>query len=178
MTLAPTSRHRGTIVVFDNARRLGWSEEHGGWRPTRVWPNAAEAHEILVQLERRRPLLVLLEAHCAIVPVLAEELAVASPMVTRLVKGPIGDVAHVHIPALDWLPANLRRRGLSFLTDSILRSAPVPWPLHSPVVLDTRDDAAPHVRFAHRLRTEVALDGHLDAIVDLAFQHTQVPAAG
>jgi hypothetical protein len=81
--------------------------------------------------------------------------------------------ALVHIPALDWLPNDLRRRGLAFLDASTERASQVPPALRAPLVLSVSDPAAPHVRFAHRLRSGFALDHNLPVIVEHAFGGTR-----
>ncbi|WFB09902.1 hypothetical protein LRS74_24810 [Streptomyces sp. LX-29] len=125
------------------------------------------------QLARRAPLLVVLDAPEATVPVLSEELARAprrvyaaltreEPMTASAsastgpaplcATSPRGEeVTDLRVPLLDWLPGPLRRRGLDFLAESEEALARTPRAL-LPALL-TEEDPAPStsVRFARRL---------------------------
>ena len=172
----PTARHGDILTVIDNERRLTWHRpDPVSWVPTGVWPNADDARAIRRHLDRNGPLLVVVDAKQTTVPLLAEELAAAAaaPDVASRMTWPGHEPALVRIPALDWLPDDLRRRGLAFLDASAERASHVPPALRTPLVLSASDPSAPHVRFAHRLRSGFALDDHLPAIVERVFGATR-----
>lgn len=170
MSSSPTARHGDALAVFDNERRIDWRRaDLASWTANGVWPSPDEARDVRHHLAQCRPLLVVLDEPQTVVTLLAEEFATAAPAVIARVDGSSHEPMHVCIPALDWLPDDLRRRGLSFLDRSSSLAAEIPVPLRPAVVLEASDPGASHVRFAHRLRRSTALDDHLAAMVAYAF---------
>ena len=85
------------------------------------------------------------------------------------------DLAPIPVPALDWLPSQVRDRGLRFLRASTLRVRRTPALLRPALALEDRAVTCPHVRFAHLSR----LDGHtqheLSLVVAYAFADVLPP---
>ena len=73
------------------------------------------------------------------------------------------------MPALDWLPNDLRDRGLRFLQASTSRVRRTPVLLRPALALDERDIACPHVRFAHLSRVTSQTERDLAKVVEYAF---------
>lgn len=173
MRATPTARHGDALAVIDNERRMRWHRpDPVTWVPAGVWPSAEDALSIHRHLDSGLPLLVILDGPQTTVRLLIEELAGAAPDVVARVACGTREPALVRIPALDWLPEDLRRSGLAFLDVSAEHAHSIPPVLRPPLVLSTSDPAAPHVRFAHRLRKGFNLDDHLHALVEHAFGAT------
>ena len=79
------------------------------------------------------------------------------------------DLSPIPVPALDWLPNDLRDRGLRFLQASTWRVRRTPVLLRPALSLDERDIACPHVRFAHLSRAAVQTERDLSTVVAYAF---------
>jgi hypothetical protein len=170
MPSSPIARYGDVLVVVDGADRVTWRRTGlAEWVPCGVWPDEHQSAEVHRHLAHGGPLLAVLAATKATVPLLDEQLAEAPPAVAALAQQASGDLAALHIPALDWLPADLRRRGLRFVRDGAERAARTPAPLLPAIVLDEPDQHAPHVRFAHRLAPCPHLRRDLPAIVEHAF---------
>lgn len=151
----PTERHGGALVVFEGSRRMRWSRPAPGrWRPVGIWPGAAEAEALAEHLAARGNVLVVLDRAEHTVSLLAEELAGAPAAVRRLLPGagpgPDDLVVDVSIPALDWLPAPLRLRGIEFLVRAAEFAERTPAMLLPPLLTDEPDPERPHLRFALR----------------------------
>ncbi|TVL89912.1 hypothetical protein CD790_24200 [Streptomyces sp. SAJ15] len=123
------------------------------------------------QLARRAPLLVVLDAPEATVPVLSEELARAprrvhaaltrgepmtgsgtpgsAPLCATSTRGE--EITDLRVPLLDWLPGPLRRRGLDFLAESEETLARTPRALLPALLTDENPAPSAPVRFARRL---------------------------
>lgn len=169
MRTTATVRHGDAMTVFDDERRLQWTRpDLVRWVPTSVWPNAAEANEVRLHLALGHPLLVILSSPRTIVSLLSEELTAAAPTVVARVEGSLEEPIRVHIPALDWLPEDLRRPGLEFLDASARLAAQLPRPLLAPLMLSPPDSAPVHVRFAYRC-SSLSIDAHLEAVVEHVF---------
>jgi hypothetical protein len=149
-------RHGAMTVVVEGAARIGWRRSGAAtWAPERLWPTADEAAELLAAVRRGEALLVVFDETPATVAVLAEEFAQAAPALAELAEGGDatgGEVVELRVPPLNWLPEELRRRGLRFLRDSRAKAARTPTFLLPPLVIDEPSAQAPNVRFAHRLR--------------------------
>lgn len=179
MTTDPTARHGDVLAVFEGARRIRWRRIGlAAWMPVSVWPTTEQLRDVQQYIARGRPILVLLDERVAVVPLLSEELAVADDAVLALVEDHVGEVAHVHVPALDWLPDDLRERGLRFLEASARQAAAMPLPMRPTLVLEDPQGGASQVRFAHRLRSSMALDHHMGAIIEQAFATDRQAATG
>jgi hypothetical protein len=166
----PMTRCGDTIVVFEGEKRIAWHERTPEcWTPAELWPDPREAGEIRAAVAAGGRLLVVLDAAETVVSAMPEELESAPPTVLALAGEPAGELIHLRVPMLDWLPASLRARGLRFLSRSIERKAATPAALLPALVFDDPDPSAPHVRFAHRLKPGVRLDHDIDAIVAHCF---------
>jgi hypothetical protein len=166
MTSHPTMRFGDVVVVFEGRRRIAWSRTgFAGWTPVALWPDSRHGAAIRRRIAVREPVLVVVEAPETTVTVLSDQLAAAPPAVLALAERDV-EVADLRIPAFDWLPEDLRSRGLAFLRSNAERARRVPAALLAPVVLD---DAAGHVRFLHVMRPWEQLERDLDAIAELAF---------
>jgi hypothetical protein len=112
---SPMLRSGNTTVVFEGPRRLVWRRVGStGWVPTALWPSPEQAAELITEMGRGGRLLVVLEPGPHTVAVLAEELAAAPAPVRQLAEQPGEDPAELIVPTLNWLPADLRERGLRF----------------------------------------------------------------
>jgi hypothetical protein len=170
MSSSPIARYGDALVVVDGADRVTWRRTGlAEWAPCGVWPDEHQAAEVRRHLSQGGPLLAVLAATKATVPLLDEQLAEAPPAVAALAHQGAGDLASLHIPALDWLPADLRRRGLRFVRDGVERAARTPAPLLPAIALSEPDPDAPNLRFAHRLAPCPHLGRDLPAIVEHAF---------
>jgi transposase len=159
-------RFGDVVVVFEGRRRIAWSRTgFAEWTPVAIWPDSRNGAAIRRRIAVREPVLVVVEAPEAAVTILADQLAAAPPAVAALAERD-GEVADVRIPAFDWLPEDLRSRGLAFLRSNAERAQRIPAPLLPPVVLE---ESAGHVRFLHVMRPWEQLERDLDAIAELAF---------
>ncbi|MGI5467478.1 hypothetical protein [Streptomyces sp. CA-132043] len=193
----PTVLCAGILIIFEGAARIRWAVDGtGDWTPVALWPGAREADEVAERLERRQPLLVVLDeldtphgidaragddGLGATVPVWRAELDRAPADLAALATGD-GDLLDLRVPALTWLPPELRQRGTEFWRAAGARTADVPPALLPPLLLDGAGEAAdgprgghPHVRFARRSRTPALTPRHLAAAAAHAFPHQETP---
>jgi hypothetical protein len=167
MSSSPIACFGDALVVLDGADRVTWRRTGlAEWAPSGLWPDEQQAAKIRRHLAQGGPLLVVLAGTKATVPLLDEQLADAP---SALARQPTEDLASLHIPALDWLPADLRRRGLRFVRESAERVARTPAPLRPSIALSDPDADMPNLRFAHRLAPCPHLRRDLPAIVEHAF---------
>lgn len=180
MTTDAITRCGDAVAVFDGPRRIHWHRcGPCEWIPLSIWPDEEERREIWRHIADGRPLLVVLDESLSVVPLLLEELAAAGDAVIARVEGRHHrDPMHVRIRALDWLPDDLRRRGLHFLEASVRQAAGIPVPMRPALVLEDPEPAGSPVRFAHRLRSSATLDHHMDAIIAQAFSNGGQAAPG
>lgn len=179
MTTDAITRCGDAVAVFEGPRRIQWSRRGPAeWIPMSIWPDPEALRDMRSHLSQQRRLLVILDEPLTVVPLLAEELAAAGDAVMALVDDRRGEPVYVRIHALDWLPYELRQRGLRFLEASTQHAATIPVPLRPAVVLEDPEVSDSHVRFAHRLRSSVTLDHHMSAIIDKAFATGGQAAAG
>lgn len=147
------SRCDGVVVVLDGLDRLRWRRTAvDRWTPCGLWPSDDEAAEVGEVLDRRQPLLVVLDRCSDPVYVFVDELASAPPAVMALVSAVDDDVAELRAPQLDWLPGPLCQRGRNFLRRVLHNGARLPALLTPPLVLD-EDGHDDNVRFGVRTRS-------------------------
>jgi hypothetical protein len=96
--------------------------------------------------------LVLVSQRRTVVPMLAEEFAQAPSSLRDLASDWSGEVVDVAIPALDWLPATLRARGLHFLESTDELVAATPRGLIPPLIVEEADTVS-NVRFVRATRS-------------------------
>jgi hypothetical protein len=179
VTTDAITRCGDAVAVFEGPRRIQWSRRGPAeWIPLSVWPDEDELRDMRRHLSQQRRLLVILDEPLTVVPLLAEELAAAGDAVITLVEDREGEPVYVRIQALDWLPCELRQRGLRFLEASTQHAATIPIPLRPALVLEDPKVGDSHVRFAHRLRSSMTLDHHMSAIIDKAFATSGQAATG
>jgi hypothetical protein len=162
--------HRGALVVFEGASRVGWHRGTSAeWTPVSLWPQPHEADALAAHLARRDPLLVVLRERVATVPVFREELDRSDPVFAALADSAEDDPVELRIPALDWLPTEVRLRGLRFLSwaDSVMSTTP--YALCPPYLVDDPDGASAQIRFARPRRGERATDTDCRALVEHLF---------
>jgi hypothetical protein len=163
------------LIVFEGARRIRWQRSgRTSAASVALWPDAHEAVDVRRRLERGQPILVILGGPQADAALLAEQFAQAPPAFAVFVHATACDLVGIPVPALDWLPVELRDRGLRFLRASAERARRTPTPLCPSLYLDERDFSVPHVRFAHRIRQSAQPD--LALVVDHAFADIGVQA--
>lgn len=177
-TPAPAVRCADVLIIVEGASRIRWvTDTSRTWSPVAFWPDGAEAAEVALHLEKRQPLLVVLDDTAVMVPVWDHELDRAPANVAALAVGE-GDLLDLRVPALDWLPAPLRHRGLDFWRTSTARLAGTPTALLPPLLFDTPEQAAEdtwHVRFARRTRPFPLTGKRLTSVVAHAFPRQETP---
>jgi len=159
------------LVVFDGPRRI----RHQSGTRLDLWPDACEAEAVRDRIERGRPILVILGGPQAEATVLTEQFVGAPPALAQLVEAIARDLAPIPVPALDWLPHDVRDRGLRFLRASTLRVRRTPPLLRPTLSLDDRDITCPHVRFGHLSRVGVQTERELSLVVAHAFADVAPP---
>ncbi|KUN29868.1 hypothetical protein AQJ23_03785 [Streptomyces antibioticus] len=175
MHSSPILRHGNTLVVFDGPPRLLWSAaDPGHYVPSGLWPSPAEAASVLDHLADGGNVLVMLGEEDTTIPMYVEEAAsIPAELADRIKVTTDGALAYLHLTALDWLPDDLRRRGLRFLRDTDRMLASLPDALLPPLLLEEPDSEASNLRFG-RLRTVRTLTE--DRILPLS-NHFFAPAA-
>lgn len=178
MNTSPTICHGDVLVVLEGRARLTWYR-HGRaeWSPVALWPNAQQADRIRRRIATGEPLLIVAEAPETSVAALDEQLQSAPPAVTALTGGESGEIVDLRIPAFDWLPEDLRRRGLEFLRESAEEVRHLPASLAPSVVLEEPPPRGRNVRFAHVLRNAHAVHQDLAGIAAEAFAEPRLLAA-
>ncbi|MGW6272773.1 hypothetical protein [Streptomyces sp. NPDC055060] len=181
MRFTPTLRLGDVLVVLEGPARMLWEEHVPGletrhWTPRGLWPDEEQHAEVREHLDRRRPLLVLLdEARCR-VPMLREEWRAAP---CRLLRDQAGggtadpgddDVVEVGLPFLDWLPEADRERAARFLVESDAELARTPLAFLPPLLTEEQRDGTPlNPRFARRLLPHALTADRLAAAVEHLF---------
>jgi hypothetical protein len=175
MTPGPILHYGEVMVVIEGPARVTWRRSGGArWTPTGLWPTATQWAEVVDRLDRGAPLLVVLDDVPAKVSLLAEEFADAPPPLAALAQDVRGEVVDLQIPLLDWLPAELRRRGLQFLHASTETASRTPVPLLPALVLDEPASVMPNVRFAHLLPGGRFSHPYLRDVAGYVFGHSVV----
>lgn len=173
-----TVEHGNALVVFEGAARIAWHRRTSSdWIPVGLWPRPDEAVLLEGRLERGDPVLVILSEPVATVPLLVEELAASGELFAPYADPAEGHLVELRLPALDWLPDDVRARGLEFLarTDKVI--ATTPHALCPPFLLDDPGPEGSNVRFVRPRRGERATDADCRALVEHVFATTLVPAA-
>ena len=153
------------LIVFEGPRRI--RRRHA--TSFDLWPDAREAQEVRDRIQSGRPILVILGGAQAKATVLTEQFAGAPPALAELVQAIARDLSPFPVPALDWLPDDVRERGLHFLRATTLRVRRTPALLCPALCLDDRDAAFPHVRFAYLSRVGVHTPRDLSLVAAYAF---------
>ncbi|MDA0178767.1 hypothetical protein OJ997_00545 [Solirubrobacter phytolaccae] len=153
------------LIVFEGPRRI----RHHGATGFDLWPDPAEAREVRDRIARGRPILVIFGGLQAEATVLTEQFAGAPPALAELVHAIARDLAPIPVPALDWLPTDVRDRGLRFLRATTMRIRRTPSLLCPALALDDRDATCPNVRFAHLSRVGPETERELSLVVAYAF---------
>jgi hypothetical protein len=176
---APTIHHGDVLTVFEGARRLSWRRDlFTEWTPVGLWPDQHASARLRRHLADAKPLLVVVERPETTVTLLAEQYEAAAPEVAALAGGDVsGEIVDIRLPALDWLPDDLRRRGIEFLRRSTAQVAATPAALRPPVRLEDPDAAAPNVRFVHRSGPWLIPERDLPALAEAAFREQQYAVA-
>ncbi|MGA5896246.1 hypothetical protein [Streptomyces venetus] len=168
----PVRRLGNVLAVREGCERVIWRRAGThSWRAESLWPRPEDEADLGAHMARRDPLLVIFERRHSVVPVLAEEMLLAQPALrvcTEFSDAPGDDLGEITLPFLDWLPSDLRERGIRFAagTERVLSG---PSRLRPRVLLESRDETVPHVRFV-RLAVPLALSASdLAALADKAF---------
>lgn len=167
MSLPATIQCRDALVVFEGTRRLRRRDLDSAG--IALWPDADEAEDVGRRLDRGQPILVILGGPQADAALLAEQFVQAPPAFAAAVRSTARDMTGTPVPALDWLPAELRERGLCFLRTSAEHARRTPGLLCQSLYLDQRDPVMPHVRFAHRIDQREPTEHDLESVVAFAF---------
>ena len=167
MSLPATIQCGAARVVFEGARRV--RSLHTASASLVLWPDADEADDVSRRLDRGQPILVILGGPQADAALLAERYVQAPPRLAAAVRSTARDMTGTPVPALDWLPAELRERGLRFLRSSAEHARRMPGLLCQSLYLDERDPVTPHVRFAHRIDQRPPSEHDLVRVVEYAF---------
>lgn len=164
----PVRRYGDVMVVFEGRHRVAWQPLTAGRAtPVALWPDEAERQEVGRHIAVGSPLLVVLDRDEPWIPLLPEELPQPGSPMRRLVHEPAGDLPGLRMPWLDWLPGDLRVRGLRFFRASAQRAGRVPAPLEPDLVVDQAPES--QVRFAWRVRPRGLAEHLLRAVVDYCF---------
>ncbi|MBE2318337.1 hypothetical protein DVA67_020310 [Solirubrobacter sp. CPCC 204708] len=158
------------LIVFEGPRRI----RHRTPEPLDLWPDAREAEDVRARIEHGRPILVILGGPQAEATLLSERFAEAPPALARFAHAIARELAPLPVPALDWLPHDLRDHGLRFLRASVSHARRTPALLRPALSLDDRAAAWPHVRFAHLSGTG-ATAHELSPVVAYAFADLTPP---
>jgi len=165
MSLPAAIECEDALIVFEGPRRI---RRQNATR-FELWPDAREAQAVRDRIERGRPILVIFGGPQAEATVLTEQFAGAPPALVELVDAIARDLSPIPVPALDWLPAEVRDRGLRFLRASTLRVRRTPALLRPALSLDERDATCPHVRFAHLAGVGAHTERELSLVAAYAF---------
>lgn len=141
----------GHVVVYEGDARVVWARPGGDWRFERVWPSRDERRELHRMMADGSSVLVVLPLRDTPVVALGVELGIDE------------DVREIEVPALDWLPAVTRRRGLRFRASVARRLSRMPTLTRPAVVISPGRSA---VRFAVKTSSTGAANG--PAFEDLA----------
>jgi hypothetical protein len=144
----------GTLIVREGSSRLRWAEQDDGWQLIGLWPGPRERRQLIDQLAAGRPLLVVLDRDRSAVPVWRSELAPAwsFPDLAQPADPNLEDreMLEITVPFLDWLPAQLRTRGIGFAEHAQELMKRTPPALLAPLIVEERPLPDDHVRFVHR----------------------------
>jgi hypothetical protein len=160
-----------TLVVFDGPRRLTWRKSSPGeYTPTALWPSPAQAAEVMDHLYSGKGLLVLLEQERISVPMYAEEAERLPPDVTdQATLTSDGVVSELHLPVLNWMPHELRERGLRFLSNSACTVRSRPDLLLPHLLVESPPYQPDNLRFARLRAPRPFSDDRLAPVTDHLF---------
>lgn len=167
MSLPATIQCGDALVVFEGTRRVRGL--HAGSAAVALWPDAGEAEDVSRRLDRGQPILVILGGPQADAALLAEQFVQAPRALAAAVRSTARDMTGTPVPALDWLPAELRDRGLRFLRASAEHARRIPGLLCQSLYLDEPDPVTPNLRFAHRIDQRPPTEHDLRRVVEFAF---------
>src|SRR4051812_36254001 len=102
MSLSATIECGDALIVFEGAPAI----------------HANEVVDVRGRLDSGHPILIVLGGRAAAAALLPERFAAAPPALAAVAHSIAHDLAGVPAPALDWLPVELRTRGLRFLRTS------------------------------------------------------------
>lgn len=165
-----TLRRRDVLVVHEGAERLRWDGSGDRWTLAGVWPDEGDRALLERHLAAGRPVLVVLDGGAeAVVPAWRDELGVVPEGVTVRPDEDVPGLVDLVVPALDWLPAALRERGLRFAAHAAEVERRTPRQVLPALLLEPLGDTG-GVRFAWRT-------GVRPRMVDLATAHAPTSAA-
>ncbi len=98
-----------------------------------------------------------------------DQIVEITPEKAEPIPAPMPNLAPVPVPALDWLPSEVRDRGLRFLRSSILHARRTPALLRPALSLEDPAVVCPHVRFAHLSRAGAHTEHELAVVLAFAF---------
>lgn len=156
----PVQYYGDVPVVFDGLRRIVWKPLAAGRAAVQsIWPDEEERADIDRRLERREPVLVVLDCEAPPVALLPEEVPLVAPALRERLSVEDG-MAQLRVEQLNWLPTPLEQSGRKLLAAVRSRMRLIPAPLLPRVVLD--GDAGGALRFA--VRTDVRPLSELDLV--------------
>jgi hypothetical protein len=167
MSLPPAIQCGDALVVFEGAPRARTLDSDGPG--VSLWPDPEEARDVNRRLAGGHPILVILGGPQADAALLAEQFVQAPLAFSAAVRSTAREMTGTPVPALDWLPVELRERGLHFLRASAEHARRIPGLLCQSLYLDERDPLTPHVRFAHRIDQRRPTEHDLLGVVEFAF---------
>ncbi|MEU9196358.1 hypothetical protein [Streptomyces hundungensis] len=168
-----TLRAAGALVVFEGAPRVRWSWKSAAcWTPVGLWPEPGDRAEVRERLRDGEPVLIVFAEREGGVPVTREELSGAPDAIRRLARmDDAEDLGELLVPPLDWLPQDMRRRGLRFFEQSSAEIAGTPRAIRGPVLLEPAPKDHRQLRFARATGPSGCLERDLPALVEHAFAH-------
>jgi hypothetical protein len=144
-TLASSKLH-DVLIVFEGRQRVLWSGPDTGDATLRgLWPTTEERGALHTRFEHELPTLVIVSRDTPHVPLLPEE-ADSAPEHLRPLIDRDGDLPELRIPLFDWLPEDLRERGMAFLATAEALQGSLPPALQPELLVDS--DHGEAVRFA------------------------------
>ena len=194
---SPTQTFGDVLVVHEGPDRVRWQPVGAGalQTPVGLWPSFAEREELKARLGRRDPVLVVLPYQDSAVYLLPEE-ASGAPMTVYGLMRRDSNLYELRVPALDWLPRPLARRGQEFLASRAAWAAGVPRTALPPLLVEggldglqgtDMPDAAghtsgpeaeqDHVRFAWRTSSAALAPGAFEELAARVFPKPAAPAA-
>jgi hypothetical protein len=138
------------MIVLEGRRRLRWSIAGDSFVLTGLWPDERELANVNRHLDAGRPLLVVLDYEPVDVPAFENEVFDLPPGLDIRRCG--GDMLELRVPLLNWLPVDLRRRGLTFAGHAASAMDATPA-CDLPQLLFDEAARGEQIRFAQRTRS-------------------------
>ncbi|MEU5535604.1 hypothetical protein [Streptomyces sp. NPDC020362] len=143
------------LIAFEGLSRLRWLKtDQGPWSVIGVWPHPDRRKALLQQLRYGKRLLIVVDSDPPVTTLLAEESRnLPAELVIR--SDAEEEIVDVEVPALNWLPDDLRERGSQFIRSARTRASRASG-LIPPLLLD--EASGESVRFAYRTTSRLPIN--------------------